>query len=93
MDPVTVTGSMAGALGICQFMPSNIVPYGKDGNDDGRIDLFDHADAIASVAHYLKQNGWRRDLDRAGAGRVILRYNNSRPYMEAILKVAGLLKG
>lgn len=93
LDPAAVTGSMAGALGICQFMPSNIAPYGRDGNDDGRIDLFDHADAIASVAHYLKQNGWRRDLDRTGAGRVILRYNNSRPYMEAVLKVSGLLKG
>jgi membrane-bound lytic murein transglycosylase B len=93
LDPVEVTGSMAGAIGICQFMPSNIGPYGKDGNQDGRVDLFDHADAIASVGHYLKKNGWRQDQDRDGAGRVILRYNNSRPYMEAILKVSGLLKG
>jgi membrane-bound lytic murein transglycosylase B len=35
MDPTTIKGSYAGAMGISQFMPSNIAPYGKDGNADG----------------------------------------------------------
>jgi membrane-bound lytic murein transglycosylase B len=50
MDPTTIKGSYAGAMGIPQFMPSNIAPYGKDGNADGRVDLFVHADAIYSIA-------------------------------------------
>ena len=59
MDPTTIKGSYAGAMGISQFMPSNIAPYGKDGNGDGRVDLFVHADAISSVAGYLKNYGWK----------------------------------
>ncbi len=59
-NPKKVKGSYAGAIGLCQFMPSNYEPYGVDFNGDGRITLQHPIDAIASVAHYLQKNGWRR---------------------------------
>ena len=59
-NPKNVKGSYAGAIGLVQFMPSNYKPYGVDFNKDGRISLQTPADAIASVANYLKKNGWRR---------------------------------
>ncbi len=59
-NPKNVKGSYAGAIGLCQFMPSNYEPYGVDFNGDGRVTLQNPVDAIASVANYLKQNGWRR---------------------------------
>jgi membrane-bound lytic murein transglycosylase B len=93
MDPLAIRGSYAGALGIAQFMPSNALRLARDGDGDGRVDLFQHPDAIVSVANYLRTNGWRRKISGQGAERVILRYNYSRPYAAAVLKVAGRLKG
>ncbi len=93
MDPLAIRGSYAGALGIAQFMPSNALRLARDGNRDGRIDLFEHADAIASVANYLRNNGWRPRLAGERAERVILRYNYSRYYAATVLKIAGRLKG
>lgn len=58
-DPREVRGSYAGAIGLGQFMPSNYSAYGVDYNKDGRITLQKAEDAIASVANYLKKNGWR----------------------------------
>ncbi len=93
LDPHTVFGSYAGALGIAQFMPSNILVYARDGNDDGRINLFDHADAIASIANYLKQHGWEPGLEREKAEKVIYRYNHSSYYVDTILAISEKLKG
>jgi len=58
-NPKNVKGSYAGAIGLGQFMPSNYEAYGVDFNGDGRITLQQPDDAIASVANYLKKNGWR----------------------------------
>jgi membrane-bound lytic murein transglycosylase B len=93
IDPVSVKGSYAGALGIAQFMPSNIIAYGKDGNGDGRIDLFEDADAIHSIASYLKQYGWQPGIDRKKAAKVVYHYNHSKYYVNAVLKIAQLLEG
>lgn len=55
-----IKSSYAGAIGIPQFMPSNILKYAVDFNGDGRIDLENSiADAIGSVANYLNKNGWK----------------------------------
>jgi membrane-bound lytic murein transglycosylase B len=76
IDPLSVRGSYAGAFGIVQFMPFNVVPYGVDGNQDGRVDLFDHCDAIPSAANFLLQHGWRRSRTQA-----LVRYYGARsPY-------------
>jgi len=92
LDPVEVPGSFAGAMGLSQFMPSNILKYGKDGDNDGSLDLLTHADAIASIANYLKSHGWRPGISRQKAAKVIYRYNHSKYYVNAILKIADLLE-
>jgi membrane-bound lytic murein transglycosylase B len=93
IDPVTILGSYAGAMGYCQFMPSNALRLGVDGNGDGRVDLFDHTDAIASVGNYLRHHGWKPGLSREQQYRVILKYNYSQPYANTILKIADQLEG
>lgn len=93
MDPMMIRGSYAGAMGYCQFMPSNALRLGVDGNGDARVDLFDHTDAIASVGNYLKHHGWKPGLTRKEQYQVILRYNYSRPYANTILKIADQLRG
>lgn len=56
-------GSYAGAMGLPQFMPGSLMRYAEDGDQDGRIDLFDNVDdAIASVARFLRLHGWQPGL-------------------------------
>ena len=93
IDPATIYGSYAGALGISQFMPSNILAYGRDGNHDGRIDLFNPSDAIMSIANYLKSFGWKPGISHETAFDVIYNYNHSKVYVTTILKIADQLKG
>ncbi len=93
VDPVEIKGSYAGAMGISQFMPSNIPTLAKDGNNDGRIDLFNHADAIASIAFFLKRHGWKPGINRKKAQQVVHHYNHSEKYVDAVLKISKLLKG
>ena len=91
-EPSEVMGSFAGAFGIAQFMPTSILGYAADGNGDGRVNLFHHEDAIASVGSYLKKNGWRQKMDKDQRFKVIYRYNHSEYYVEAILEIADKLK-
>ena len=44
-DALTMPGSIYGAIGLCQFMPTNISHYGADGNGDGVVNLFTVPDA------------------------------------------------
>ncbi|MCP4625454.1 MAG: lytic murein transglycosylase [bacterium] len=92
IDPAKMPGSFAGAIGYAQFMPSSILAYGEDGDNDGAIDLLTHADAIASIANYLKSHGWRPDISQKKAEKVIYHYNHSKYYVKAILKVAKRLE-
>ena len=60
-DPFSLLGSFAGAVGMTQFMPGNVLKYGVDFDGDGDIDLArSPEDAIGSVAHFLAGHGWRR---------------------------------
>ena len=52
-------GAMHGELGHTQFLPGNVLRFGVDGNGDGRVDLNNLTDALASTANFLRQNGWR----------------------------------
>lgn len=62
IDVQRQTGSFAGAIGLPQFMPGSIRRFALDYDGDGRIDLTrSAADAIGSVANYLRQHGWQRD--------------------------------
>jgi membrane-bound lytic murein transglycosylase B len=81
-------GSVMGAIGWPQFLPSSLVRWGTDGNRDGRIDLFELEDAIFSVANYLRVHGWDEAASESEKEDVIYTYNHSRPYVGAILGVA-----
>jgi membrane-bound lytic murein transglycosylase B len=59
VNPLQYKGSYAGALGIAQFMPSNYRRYAVDFDGDGKRDLWNEADAIASVANYYWTWGWQ----------------------------------
>lgn len=60
LDVFSVKGSYAGAIGIPQFMPGSYLRYAVDFNGDGAIDLRESAaDAIGSVANFLRQHGWQ----------------------------------
>ncbi|MGJ8669667.1 MAG: lytic murein transglycosylase [Oceanococcus sp.] len=61
LKPENMRGSWAGAMGHTQFMPSNYKRYGRDGDGDGRIDLWNSpTDALTSAANFLEQLGWQR---------------------------------
>ena len=60
LSPEQMKGSWAGAMGHTQFMPSAYMQYAVDGDNDGKIDLWNsHHDALASAAHFLKNLGWQ----------------------------------
>ena len=60
LNPLTLTGSYAGAMGAPQFMPSAYRRYAVDASNDQHRDLWgDWDDILASVANYLHQNGWK----------------------------------
>ena len=60
IDTLALKGSYAGAIGIPQFMPGSYRRYAVDLDGDGRQDLSgSFADAIGSVANFLKAHGWQ----------------------------------
>ncbi len=57
--PENMKGSWAGAMGQPQFMPTSFLTYAVDGNNDGKIDIWQNVDDVfASAANYLKMSGW-----------------------------------
>ena len=62
LDPSSIKGSYAGALGKPQFISSSYRNYAIDFDNDNYADLWNsNADVIGSVANYLKRNGWSRN--------------------------------
>lgn len=58
-DPLTLTGSYAGAMGWGQFMPSSYRAYAVDFDGDQFADIWNNPiDAIGSVASYFSNHGW-----------------------------------
>ena len=54
-------GSWAGAFGNPQFLPSVYLRLAADGDGDGRADIMNNsADALASIANYFRDAGWRQ---------------------------------
>ena len=89
-------GAKHGELGHTQFLPGNIAKYGADGNGDGRIDMTNKADALASTANFLRGHGFR-----AGAGyqpgepgfRAIQGWNAAGVYQKAIAEIGRQIDG
>jgi len=56
-------GSWAGAMGQNQFMPTSFLGYAVDGDGDGKKDIWQNqVDIFASMANYLKKEGWNDNL-------------------------------
>ena len=78
IDPFTLHGSYAGAIGYPQFMPASIRKYAVDYDGDGKIDLRNSPDdAIGSVGNFLVQHGWRRGEPTVFAASVATPVDNN----------------
>ncbi|MDF0594848.1 lytic murein transglycosylase [Psychromarinibacter halotolerans] len=92
----STVGAKHGELGHTQFLPGNALNYGRDGNGDGRVDLYNLSDAMASTAWYLRQKGWQ-----PGAGYqegqtnfpVLNEWNAATVYQRAIAIMAAQIDG
>ena len=90
------TGAKHGEWGHTQFLPGNVLRYGVDGDGNGRLDLTNQTDAMASTANFLRQKGWQ-----PGAGyqqgqpnfRVIQAWNAATVYQQAIALMASQIDG
>ncbi len=58
-NPLGYKGSYAGALGVPQFLPSSYRRHAVDFDRDGKRDLWNHSDAIGSIANYYRSHGWQ----------------------------------
>ncbi len=88
-DAASIPGSVYGAIGICQFMPSNIPLYAASAGGKGKTpDLFNLADASASVARYLSAHGWKKALTPRAQVAVLRSYNHSDIYAATVYGVA-----
>jgi len=100
VDQGSITGATKGAkhgeLGHTQFLPGNALRYGVDANGDGRVDLYNQTDALASTANFLRQKGWQ-----PGQGyqegqpnfAVIKQWNAATVYQQAIAIMAARIDG
>jgi len=71
VDPRTLKGSYAGAMGMPQFIPSSFRAYAIDFNGDGHRDFWNgSADSIGSVANYFKKHGWKKNQPVASRASV-----------------------
>jgi membrane-bound lytic murein transglycosylase B len=60
VNPRSLKGSYAGAMGLGQFIPSSFRAYAVDFDGDGQRDIWGNTtDAIGSVANYFARHGWR----------------------------------
>ncbi|WP_339081341.1 lytic murein transglycosylase B [Pseudomonas sp. TMP9] len=60
VEPLSLKGSYAGAMGLPQFMPSSFRAYAVDFDGDGHINIWTNpVDAIGSVASYFKRHAWQ----------------------------------
>ncbi len=100
VDRGSISGSTKGAkhgeLGHTQFLPGNALQYGVDGSGDGRVDLYNQADAMASTANFLRKKGWK-----AGQGyqqgqpnyRVLKQWNAATVYQQSLAIMGAQIDG
>jgi membrane-bound lytic murein transglycosylase B len=83
IEPVDMQGSWAGAMGQCQFMPSSFLRYAVDYDHDGKRDIWNNnSDIFASIANYLKSEGWKGEPEHDF--NVLLKWNRSRYFATAV---------
>ena len=89
-------GAKHGELGHTQFLPGNALKYGVDASGDGRVDLYNQSDAMASTANFLRKKGWK-----PGQGyqegqpnfKVIKQWNAATVYQQAIAIMGAKIDG
>ena len=96
IDPHSLRGSYSGAIGIAQFIPSLLNKLYVDADGDRKPNPATVADAIHSVANYLKNHrgygsGWSLGT-KASPGnknwRSLLAYNRHPNYARAVSEIA-----
>jgi membrane-bound lytic murein transglycosylase B len=83
-------------VGHTQFLPGNVLAYGVDGNGDGKVDLNNLTDAMASTANFLAQKGWQpgRGYQEGEANfAVIKQWNAATVYQQAIAVMGAQIDG
>jgi membrane-bound lytic murein transglycosylase B len=88
VEPLVIRGSVSGAFGAPQFLPTSYLAYGVDANGDGRVSLYDTEDAAASCASYFAGHGWRPGLSTKQRRAVVWQYNHSNAYVDTVLALA-----
>ena len=61
VNPNILYGSWAGAFGNFQFMPSTIMHYAIDYDENDIIELKSIKDSFASAANYIEKIGWKKN--------------------------------
>ena len=96
LDPQEIGGSYAGAFGFGQFIPSSFNNYSVDFNEDGVRQPYDWPDVLASIANYLRRNGYKpnsNNYDRDGdIWKSIYAYNHANNYVMAVLELKNEIK-
>ncbi|WP_420838886.1 lytic murein transglycosylase [Aliiroseovarius sediminis] len=100
VDQGTITANTRGAkhgeLGHTQFLPGNALKYGVDASGDGRVDLYNLADALASTANFLRKKGWKpgKGYQQGQSNyKVIKHWNAASVYQQAIAIMAARIDG
>jgi len=96
LDPLSISGSYAGAFGYGQFIPSSFSRYAVDFNGDGVRHYYDWPDVLASVANYLVKNGYEKESTEFAPGsrnwKAIYAYNHADNYVKAILELRSAIR-
>ena len=92
IDTQEIGGSYAGAFGFGQFIPSSFNSYSVDFNEDGIREPYAWPDVLASIANYLRRNGYSANSKNYKKGgsiwKSIYAYNHSENYVMAVLELA-----
>jgi len=87
IDPLSISGSFAGAMGPAQFIPSSFWIFGIDADGDGAASPFNMADANLSMGHYLRKYGWRENASLDQKRKAIWYYNHSDVYVNTVMMI------
>ncbi len=89
-------GAKHGEVGQTQFLPGNVLKFGRDGDGNGKLDLRSKADALASTANFLRGHGWRpgRGYQPGQANFAALQgWNSASVYQQAIAIIGKAIDG
>ncbi|MGI3170381.1 lytic murein transglycosylase [Pseudooceanicola sp. C21-150M6] len=95
LDP-NARGAAHGEIGHTQFLAGNVLAYGQDGDGNGRVDLYNLTDAMASTANFLRQKGWQPGQSYAEGSRnfrVLNNWNAATVYQQAIAIAGARIDG